>query len=458
MTSPARFTILSLFPEFFSGPLTCAQMARATEAGLLEVRLVNPRDFSTLRHHHVDDRPYGGGPGMVMQAEPLAAALAKAEDDNTERGVPRGRRLVMAPSGRPLTQALARELARDVCSGLPLTLVCGRYEGIDERLIETEGLEPVSVGEAVINGGEAAALCVLEAVARLIPGFMGKEESGDDESFSAGLLEYPHYTRPEVYRGLPVPEVLRGGAHAAVAKWRRRASLARTLARRPELLAQAELDGDDVEFLRATHLGAGRPASLGRSLFICLLHHPVLDKAGKPCTVSLTNLDIHDMCRVSRTYELGGVFIATPLSDQRELGERLLGHWTEGAGGRVNPDRAEALRLARMVESLEEAILRVTEMAGVAPRVLATSARTHQRPPRGRKPRPLTFTSWPRVRGWLAEGPALLVLGTGHGLAPEVFQKAHAVLPPLRPFAAYNHLPVRAAAALLVDRLLGDTM
>jgi len=435
-----RFTVLTLFPEFFAGPTTCAQMARAREAGIVDVALVNPRDFSTNRHQHVDDRPYGGGPGMVMMPEPLAAALASV-------GQP-GRRIVLTPSGAPLTQALARELAQEPA----LTLVCGRYEGIDERLLEAEGLEPVCVGDAVLNGGEAAALCLMEAVARLLPGFMGKEESGFDESFSAGLIEYPHYTRPECYQGREVPEELRCGSHARINRWRREASLARTLARRPELLAQAPLDGADYNFLR----GIEKPAALGRSLFLCLLHHPVLDKAGKPGTVSLTNLDIHDMCRVSRTYELGGVFFATPLDDQRELGERLLAHWTEGAGGRANPDRAQALRLGRMVISLDEAVAAVEAMTGAPPRVAATSARASFRPARGRKERMIAFTPAQTVRGWLREMPVLLVLGTGHGLAPEVLTRADAVVSPVRGFSAYNHLPVRAAAAILVDRLLGD--
>jgi tRNA (guanine37-N1)-methyltransferase len=437
-----RFTILTLFPEFFSGPLTCAQMARAREAGLLSVDLVNPRDFSQSRHQHVDDRPYGGGPGMVMMPEPLAAALASVREP--------GRRIVLTPSGAPLTQALARELAQESA----LTLVCGRYEGIDERLLEAEGLMPVCVGEAVLNGGEAAALCLLEAVARLQPGFMGKEESGDDESFSNGLLEYPHYTRPESYLGREVPEILRGGSHGKIAKWRREASLKRTFARRPELLAEAPLDGEDYNFLR----GLEKPAALGRSLFLCLLHHPVLDKAGKPGTVSLTNLDIHDMCRVSRTYELGGVLLVTPLDDQRELGERLLAHWTEGAGGRANPDRAQALRLGRMAASLDEAAQWVADQAGRAPRIVATSARASYRPARGRKERMIAFTPARTVRGWLKESPVLLVLGTGHGLAPEVLERAEAIVSPVRGFSAYNHLPVRAAAAILVDRLLGDAL
>ncbi len=436
-----RFTILTLFPEFFASPLACAQLGKAREAGVVAVSLVNPRDFAEGRHRPVDDRPYGGGPGMVMMPGPLSAALASIREP--------GRKLVLTPSGAPLTQELARELAKEPA----LTIVCGRYEGIDERLLESEGLTPVSVGDFVLNGGEAAALCLLEAVGRLLPGFMGKGESGDEESFSAGLLEYPHYTRPEAYQGLEVPEVLRGGSHAKVALWRREQSLKRTLERRPELLQTANLTGADLDFLRAQK----RPASLGRGLTLCLLHHPVLDKVGKPATVSLTNLDIHDMCRVSRTYELAGVCFVTPLADQRELGERLLAHWTEGASGRANPDRASALRLGRMAASLDEAIGQVTESAGQAPRVVATSARTHFRPARGRKQRPLAFVPPAAVRRWLDEGPVLLVLGTGHGLAPEVLTRADAVLAPVRGLAAYNHLPVRSAAAILVDRLLGET-
>lgn len=435
-----RFTILTLFPEFFAGPLKAAQLGKALDSGVVAVDLVNPRDFATDRHRTVDDRPYGGGPGMVMMPGPLSEALAGIREP--------GRKLVLAPSGRPLTQDFARELALEPA----LTLVCGRYEGIDERLIEDEGLESVSVGDFVLNGGEAAALCLLEAVGRLVPGFMGKEESGDDESFSGGLLEHPHYTRPEVYREREVPEVLRGGSHAKVAQWRREESLRRTLSRRPELLQTAHLSGSDIDFLRA----GKRPASLARGLTLCLLHHPVLDKSGKPATVSLTNLDIHDMCRVSRTYELAGVCFVTPLVDQRELGQRLLTHWTEGAGGRTNPDRAGALSLGRMAESLDEAITQVAESAGAQPKVVATSARTSYRPARGTKERSIAFCPPAQVRRWLAEGPVLLVLGTGHGLAPEVLTRADAVLSPVRGFALYNHLSVRSAAAILVDRLLGD--
>ena len=254
-----RFHLVSLFPEFFRTPLETALLGRAREAGIVDFSFHDPRSFSTSRHHHVDDRPYGGGPGMVMQGEPVAAALRSIEKP--------GRMILLAPSGRPLNDALARELAREE----DLTLICGRYEGLDARLLDIFPLEPVSVGEAVLNGGETAALAVIESVARLVPGFMGKEESGDDESFSNGLLEYPHYTRPEVLEGREVPEVLRGGDHGAVARWRRQQSLATTLRVRPDLLDSAPLVAED-----ARHLATLPRTRAGRNLSFCLVHYPVL--------------------------------------------------------------------------------------------------------------------------------------------------------------------------------------
>ena len=224
-----RFHIVTLFPEFFESPLSTALMGRAREAGIVDCSFHDPRQFSTDKHRHVDDRPYGGGPGMVMQGEPLARALRSIERP--------GRMLFIAPGGRPRSQDMVRELARED----DLTIVCGRYEGIDARLLQLFPLEPVSVGDIVLNGGESAALSVLEAVSRLMPGFMGKEESGDDESFSHGLLEYPHYTRPENFEGLTVPDVLQSGDHERIANWRRQESVRATLRMRPEMLNEAPL-------------------------------------------------------------------------------------------------------------------------------------------------------------------------------------------------------------------------
>lgn len=422
-----RFTLASLFPEFFDSPLSAGLMAKARDSGLVQFDFVNPREFTEDAHRTVDDKPYGGGPGMVMMAGPLKKAL-----DSVKRP---GRMILLSPKGRPLDQELARELSQEES----LTLVCGRYEGIDARLEEIFPLESVSVGDFVLNGGEAGALCLIEAVARLLPGFMGHAASGSEESFSSGTLEYPHYTRPETFEDKPVPEVLLSGDHARIAAWRRQKGLEQTLALRPDMLPEAPLNAEE-----GRHLGSISRKRLGRNLYLCLVHYPVLDKSQNPCAVSLTNLDIHDMCRVSRSYGLGGLFLATPLEDQRELARTLIGHWTEGAGAQSNPDRAEALGLARVVETIEEAAEKVADKAGQRPRILATSAARFGE------------TTPAVVRGFLGQEPVLLLLGTAHGLAPQALDLADGCLRPLRWLDGYNHLAVRSAASVYVDRILAD--
>ncbi|WP_027366396.1 tRNA (guanosine(37)-N1)-methyltransferase TrmD [Desulfocurvibacter africanus] len=437
-----HFTVITLFPEFFDSPLTTALMGKAREQGIVSFSLVNPRDFATDRHRTVDDRPYGGGPGMVMMLAPLERAMESVQSSGGT-----GRVLMLSPRGRPLNQALARELAGEE----RLTLLCGRYEGIDARLAELHPIEEVSVGDYVLSGGEAGAVCLLEAVARLLPGFMGHEGSGEEESFSAGLLEYPHYTRPEEYKGLRVPEILLSGDHARIAAWRRQQSLETTLAVRPELLAETPLDGEDVAYLR------GKPRQrLGRGLFVALVHYPVLDKSGRITAVSLTNLDVHDISRVSRTYGAAGLYLVTPLRDQQEMAESVLGHWVGGPGGRSNPDRQEALRLACVRESLEASVADIEIRTGRKPRVVATSAALPRKGKGRQKLARVQQLAADDVRRWLAEGPVLLIFGTSHGLAPQVLSEADGMLRPIRCLDEYNHLPVRSAVAICLDRLLAD--
>ena len=431
-----RFHIVTLFPEFFESPLSTALMGRAREAGIVDCSFHDPRQFSTDKHHRVDDRPYGGGPGMVMQGEPLARALRSIERP--------GRMLFMAPGGRPLTQDMVRELALED----DLTIVCGRYEGIDARLLQLFPLEPVSVGDIVLNGGESAALSVLEAVSRLMPGFMGKEESGDDESFSHGLLEYPHYTRPENFEGLTVPEVLQSGDHARIARWRRQESVRTTLRVRPEMLNEAPLYREDVQTLAETP--RERP---GRNLSFCLVHYPVSLGPKKIGASSLTNLDIHDIARISRSYAMGSFYPVTPLHDQLRVLEEILRHWTRGPGGIGNADRAQALGLVQPATSLEEAVAHMTAQHGTRPRLIASSAVW---PAKGKASKPERMPMTPRdVRRWCDQGPVMLCLGTAQGLAPEVLEQCEGTLRPVR-FLGANHLSVRSAAASLADRILGD--
>ena len=216
-------TVLTLYPDMFPGPLGHSLAGRALREGLWSLDAVQIRDFATDRHRSVDDTPAGGGAGMVMRADVLAAALDGAAGA--------GPRIVLTPRAPPLTQARVRDLAR----GPGVTLLCGRFEGIDERLIEARGLERVSVGDYILSGGEMAALTLLDACIRLIPGVMGATQSGEDESFETGLLEYPHYTRPVEWEGRTIPEVLRSGDHARIAAWRQARAAADTRLWRPDL-------------------------------------------------------------------------------------------------------------------------------------------------------------------------------------------------------------------------------
>ncbi len=235
-----RFDVFTIFPEVFSPYLQTSILQRAQENGLAEFHLHNIRDYTTDKHHTTDDEPYGGGGGMVMKAEPIFAAVASV------LGAPPACPLIMlTPQGRPFTQPIARQLAQ-----LPrLALLAGRYEGIDERVRTHLVSDEISIGDYVLTGGELPALVLIDAITRLLPGALGDAEAPQNDSHAAGLLEYPHYTRPAEFRGWAVPEVLRSGNHALIERWRRQQSLQRTWERRPDLLHTAELSEADRKFL-----------------------------------------------------------------------------------------------------------------------------------------------------------------------------------------------------------------
>ena len=228
-------SIITLFPELFPGPLGASVLGRGLADGLWSLEATQLRDFATDRHRTVDDTPAGGGAGMVMRADVLARALDRAAPQGDARP-----RLLMSPRGAPLTQRRVRELA----AGPGAVILCGRFEGVDQRLIEGRDLEEVSIGDYILSGGEPAALVLLDAVVRLLPGVMGNEASGEEESFESGLLEHPHYTRPQEWEGRPIPEVLTSGNHARIAAWRRERALELTRARRPDLLSGKNRDGE----------------------------------------------------------------------------------------------------------------------------------------------------------------------------------------------------------------------
>jgi tRNA (guanine37-N1)-methyltransferase len=252
-----KIDVVTIFPKMVEAGLVEGVVGRARTAGVLDIVVHNLRGFTTDKHHVVDDVPFGGGPGMVMKPEPFFAALSAIRE---QRGQPDAV-VMLSPAGERFTQEGAKRLA----SIGHVVLLCGRYEGIDERVREALATEEVSIGDYVLSGGEIPALAVIDAVARLVPGVVGDDQSVEADSFTRGLLDYPHYTRPAEFEGRKVPTVLLSGHHGEIKKWRREAALARTVDRRPDLLAGAALDADEREWLGQANRLTGQQANRSKS-------------------------------------------------------------------------------------------------------------------------------------------------------------------------------------------------
>jgi tRNA (guanine37-N1)-methyltransferase len=421
------FTFISIFPKMFESPLGHSILHKARDKGLIEFNFVDPRSYATDKHKMTDDYPYGGGQGMVMKVEPLVAAIETVKARN-----PNARVALLAPQGKPFSQTEAQRLATES----ELVLICGRYEGVDER-VKAFIDEEISVGDYTLSGGEPAALVVTDAVARLIPGVLGNENSAAEESFTNGLLEYPQYTRPEEFRGMKVPDELLSGNHAQVRRWRHEQSLRLTRERRPDLYARAVTNG----LADKTTGSAKQPP-----IYVALLHHPVYDKNHQIVTTAVTNMDIHDISRSACTYGVAGFYVVTPVKALQKLSQKIIDHWETGYGSKYNSTRKEALALARLRDTLDDAIIDIENETGQKPVLVVTSAR-----PMGAR------TSFEAFREMLKDmaRPVLILFGTGWGLTETIFDQADYILEPINGPTPYNHLSVRSAAAIVLDRLLG---
>ncbi|MEO6165278.1 MAG: tRNA (guanosine(37)-N1)-methyltransferase TrmD [Candidatus Binatia bacterium] len=422
------FTVITIFPQMFASTLGHSILKRAQEKNLLKINLVDLRDYTTDKHKMTDDYPYGGGQGMVMKPEPLVAAIEHARARN-----PQVRVVLLAPQGCVFKQNVAQRMA----SENEIVLLCGRYEGVDER-VKAFIDEEISVGDYTLSGGEPAANIVIDAVARLIPGVLGNENSAADESFSDGLLEYPQYTRPEEFRGMKVPDVLLSGDHQRVKDWRQEKSLEITRQRRPDIMARAE--------------GAG-PARTAKGrrqapVYLALLHYPVYDKNHQVVTTAVTNMDIHDICRAGKTYGVQGFYLVTPVKPLQKLALKIIDHWELGYGSQYNVTRKDALALARISDNLDDAIIDIDKETGQKPLIVVTSARDTGTP----------RTSFVALQEMLhmTTQPFLVIFGTGWGLTETIIAQADYVLEAVEGGTDYNHLSVRSAAAIILDRLLGE--
>lgn len=441
--SNVKISVLTLFPEIFDGFLDAGLIGRARRTGLLDVELVNIRDFASDKHRTVDDTPYGGGCGMIMKPEPLSRAVRRTQKARGE-----AHRIFLTPQGSPLNVKKIVELAgKD-----HLLLVCGRYEGVDERFRESFVDEEISLGDFVLSGGEVAAMAMIEGVGRLLPGVMGNKGSAAEESFSEPLLEYPQYTRPAVFEGRDVPSVLLEGNHAEIRKWRRMKSEERTKLRRLDIYSEfcertkTEPEGP-VNSLKTGVKGIQKNLLTNDAsrTYVALLHHPVLDRNGQLVTTALTNLDLHDIARASKTFGLGGYYVVTPIQKQRELARRIVGHWVDGKGCLANSRRRKALDLVKVKADLGGLFESVKDDHGVEPVFIGTTANPGHRP--------VVSCSELFNRPELVKRPVVLLFGTGWGLTDEMINRADLLLEPILGPGNYNHLSVRSAVSIYLGRL-----
>jgi len=420
-----HFTVITIFPNMLSSPLSHSILKKAQTNGLIKIDVVDLRDYTADRHRTTDDSPYGGGHGMVMKPEPLVAAVEEARSRT-----PDARVILLTPRGRVFDQQTAKKLANQ----RNVVLICGRYEGIDERVSAFVDDE-ISLGDYTLSGGEPAAIVVIDAVARLVPGVLGNENSTAEESFTDGLLEYPQYTRPEEFRGMKVPEALLSGDHERIKEWRQQQSLAVTQERRPDLIANLRVSNE------TTVESAAQAA-----VYLALLHYPVYDKNGQVVTTAVTNMDIHDISRAGRTYGVRGFFVVTPVKALQKLALKIIDHWEVGYGSQYNTTRKEALALARICDTLDDAMIAIEQETGAMPVIVATSARSTG-----------SRSSFAALQDMLNKQtrPFLVVFGTGWGLTETILSQADYILEAIEGDAEFNHLSVRSAAAIVLDRLLG---
>lgn len=423
------YNVITIFPEMIQTIFSYGVINQGIKKGLLKIDPINLRDFTHDKHKKVDDYQYGGGQGLVLKPEPICDAVNFIKTKYKDTFV-----VSLDPRGKKFDQKIAEDLAkRD-----NITFICGRYEGVDERVRKLVVDEEISIGDFILSGGELAAAVIIDATSRLVDNVVGDKMSVVEESFSEGLLEYPHYTRPYIYQGLKVPDVLISGNHKEIEKWRKKESIKITLQNRSDLLKDKALNDERSKALSCFKESLNK----GVSLYVALLHYPMVDKHKDIVATSITNMDLHDISRSCRTFGVKNYFVVTPLKAQREIASRVLKHWKEGYGAKYNPNRKEAFDYTLVKESFVEVLKHIEEKEGSKPLLVATSAKD--------APNRVKVETFFREK---FEKPILLLFGTGWGFSEDVMNMVDIVLEPIKGSGDFNHLSVRSAVAIYLNKI-----
>lgn len=381
----------------------------------------------------IDAPTFGHGAGMLIKPEVVQKAIESKEQMHGD-----AYKIFFSPHGKKLDQKVLQTIAADAMKKEHLMLVPARYEGMDARVEEYYANQIISIGDFVLMGGDLPAMILLEGLLRLVPGVVGKQESVHYDSFSGPFVDYPEYTEPVVWQGMQVPDVVRSGNHAEIAKWRAQQAINRTVMHH-------------FDWARTFQFMPEQKKAVLQAIpshYVALMHNEVMVTDGNTVgNTSVTSLDIHDIARSARTYGIKNYFIVTQLIDQQKIVRKLLDFWQTGSGVEYNASRHEAVKQVELSESLDAVIAAIEQKEGVKPLLIATSARqsAHQE----------LITFYDQDKVWAHNRPVLLIFGTGKGLAQAVLDRCDYLLVPVEGLTSYNHLSVRSAVAIILDRWLG---
>lgn len=446
-----KISIITVFPELHEQFIKTSIIGRAIEKGLLEFSFVRFSDMCPPKER-IDEPTVGPGTGMILKPEVVQQAI-----DTCEKKWGPGYKVFFSPQGEKLDQPKLAEIARQLSlaaasktesptsepseannqTSQHLILICPRYEGIDARVEEHYADLIVSIGDYVIMGGDLPAQIFLEGLLRLVPGVVGKQESVDQDSFQTPFFDHPGYGLPVTWEGKTIPEVLRSGNHAEIDRWRKDTAAKKTIEQRFDWFASCQPTEEDIK----------RAKKYIPNHYVALMHTDVNLKEGRVGTTSIASLDIHDTARACATYDIKNFFIVSPLHDQQEVAKTFLSFWRSEQGTKYNPSRQHAVNIVQLVTSFDQLVATIEQQEGVRPIIVTTSAKSQ---PFGLK---IDYHSQAEV--WRHHRPVLFVFGTGQGLSDPILAKSDYALIPVQGLSSYNHLSVRSAVSIILDRWLG---
>lgn len=427
-----KISILSVFPDLYQPFLATSLVKRAVQKGFVDIQLDSFFSYVAPKER-IDAPSFGPGAGMLLKPE----VVEKAIEAHQQASGP-AYKIFFSPQGKKLDQPMLKHLAAVLAEKKHIMLLPARYEGMDSRVEAAYADQVISVGDYVLMGGDIPAMLLLEGLMRYIPGVIGKQESVQQDSFSGPFVDYPAYTEPVAWRGLEVPDIVRSGNHAAIEQWRSNQAAHVSVLRHFNWVRQHVATSDDKK-LAASYIPAH---------YVALCHSDVLIGQDKtPGTTSVTSIDIHDIARSCKTYGVKQYWLVTPLADQQKIVQRFLDFWESDVGLSYNAQRQTAISLVNLSESINNVIAKITQQEGKEPLLIATSARNVEHD------KGITFFDQTMV--WQHDRPILFLLGTGKGLMPEIIKRCDYLLCPVEGFTEFNHLSVRSAAAIILDRWLG---